>query len=270
MSFEPENTSGLQQKKSSYSLSGKDKAQLQEGVLPVCKPVGISSFRIVQLVRRVLDIKKVGHTGTLDPFASGVLVVCAGRSATRLIPQLMAGDKEYEATLQLGVTTDTQDPEGKVVAERPVPGLTDANIMECLTQFTGEQMQTPPTYSAVKHRGKPLYYYARRGIKVEKKPRLIEIKELQCLARTRETVTVKVICSKGTYIRTLAADIGEFLGCGAYLKKLKRTRNGLFSLEETLAGEKLFNREIDRSVLDSYRIPVTTVKELLAEYRENN
>ena len=100
---------------------------------------------------------------------------------------------------------------------------------------------------------------------MEKEPRLIEIKELQCLARTRETVTLKVICSKGTYIRTLAADIGEFLGCGAYLKKLKRTRNGLFSLEETLAGEELFNREIDRSVLDSYRIPVATVKELLAE-----
>ena len=255
---------------SSYALSGKDAAQLQEGVLPVCKPVGISSFRIVQLVRRVLDIKKVGHTGTLDPFASGVLVVCVGRSATRLMPQLMAGDKEYEATLQLGVTTDTQDPEGKVVAKRPVPALTDEDIMECLAHFTGEQMQTPPTYSAVKHKGKPLYYYARRGIKVEKEPRLIEIKELQCLARTRETATLKVVCSKGTYIRTLAADIGEFLGCGAYLKKLKRTRNGLFSLEETLAGEELFNREIDRSVLDSYRIPVTTVKELLAEYRENN
>ena len=266
MTFETESISGgLQQKKSSYTLSGKDAAQLQEGVLPVCKPVGISSFRIVQLVRRILDIKKVGHTGTLDPFASGVLVVCVGRSATRLMPQLMAGDKEYEATLQLGATTDTQDPEGKVVAERPVPALTDEDIMECLAQFTGEQMQTPPTYSAVKHKGKPLYYYARRGIKVEKKPRLIEIKELQCLARTRETATLKVVCSKGTYIRTLAADIGEFLGCGAYLKKLKRTRNGLFSLEETLAGEELFNREIDRSVLDSYRIPVATVKELLAE-----
>jgi tRNA pseudouridine55 synthase len=271
MTFETENTSGgLQQKMSSYALSGKDAVQLQEGVLPVCKPVGISSFRIVQLVRRILDIKKVGHTGTLDPFASGVLVVCVGRSATRLMPQLMAGDKEYEATIQLGVTTDTQDPEGKVVAKRPVPALTDEDIMACLAQFTGEQMQTPPTYSAVKHKGKPLYYYARRGIKVEKEPRLIEIKELQCLARTRETATLKVVCSKGTYIRTLAADIGEFLGCGAYLKKLKRTRNGLFSLEETLAGEELFNREIDRSAVDSYRIPVATVKELLAEYRENN
>ena len=270
MAFETENRPDLQLKKSSYAITGKNDAQLWEGILPVCKPEGVSSFRIVQLVRRILDIKKVGHTGTLDPFASGVLVICVGRPATRLIPQLMAGDKEYEATLHLGVTTETQDPEGKVVAERPVPELTDKDITECLARFTGEQMQTPPPYSALKHKGKPLYYYARRGIKVEKEPRLIEVKELQCLALTRETVRLKVVCSKGTYIRTLAADIGEFLGCGAYLEKLKRTRNGFFSLEQTLAGEDLVIGKIDRAALDSHRIPVDTIKELLAENRENN
>jgi len=270
MALETDNKSGLQPDKNSQALCGKDAALLREGVLPICKPVGISSFRIVQLVRRILDIKKVGHTGTLDPFAAGVLVVCAGRSATRLIPQLMEGDKEYEATLQLGATTDTQDSEGRVVEEQPVPEFTEKDIIDCLAHFVGKQMQTPPTYSALKHKGKPLYYYARRGIKVEKEPRLIEIKELQCLARDRETVTLKVVCSKGTYIRTLAADIGEFLGCGAHLKKLKRTRNGIFSLEQTLAGEKLSAGKIDRSALDSHRIPVAKVKELLADNSENN
>jgi tRNA pseudouridine55 synthase len=270
MPFDTDNTPEINPKKANYVVAGKDTAPLLEGVLPVCKPEGVSSFRIVQLVRRSLDIKKVGHTGTLDPFASGVLVICAGRSATKLIPLLMEGDKEYVATLQLGITTDTQDPEGRIVAVRPVPELTEMDIRECLARFTGEQMQTPPAYSALKHRGKPLYYYARRGIKVAKEPRLIIIKGLECQTLDRETVTLKVVCSKGTYIRTLAADIGEFLGCGAHLKKLRRTRNGFFTLDKTLAGEKLFSRETDRSVLDSHRIPVDRVKELLADYRENN
>jgi tRNA pseudouridine55 synthase len=270
MPFDTDNIPDIDPKKSNYALAGKNAVPLLEGVLPVCKPEGVSSFRIVQLVRRILDIKKVGHTGTLDPFASGVLVICAGRPATKLIPLLMEGDKEYVATLQLGVTTDTQDPEGRIVAVRPVPELTEMDIRDCLARFTGEQMQAPPAYSALKHKGKPLYYYARRGIKVEKEPRLIIIKGLECLSRDRETVTLKVACSKGTYIRTLAADIGEFLGCGAHLKKLRRTRNGFITLDQTLAGEKLFSRETDRSVLDSHRIPVDRVKELLADYRENN
>ncbi|KPK00256.1 MAG: hypothetical protein AMJ60_02175 [Desulfobacterales bacterium SG8_35] len=258
------------QKKNSSPLSGSSAASRLEGVFPVCKPEGVSSFRMVQLVRRILGIKKVGHTGTLDPFATGVLVLCAGRPATRLIPQLMEGDKEYEATLQLGVITDTQDPEGRVVEKRQVPEIAERDIEQCLALFRGEQMQTPPAYSALKHKGKPLYYYARRGIEVVKEPRLIIIKELQCLARDSETVTLKVVCSKGTYIRTLAADIGEFLGCGAHLRKLKRTRNGFFSLGKTLPGEELFTGETGRSLLNSHRIPVETVKELLAGSRENN
>jgi len=264
MVFATGNTPDLQQKKNQMPPAVKDAASPPAGVFAVCKPEGISSFRIVQLVRRSLGIKKVGHTGTLDPFASGVLVVCAGRQATRLVPQLMAGDKEYEATLQLGISTDTQDPEGRIIARRPVPDLTARDITECLAQFSGEQMQTPPAYSALKHKGKPSYYYARKGIEVAKAPRSIVIKELQCLALEKEKVTLKVLCSKGTYIRTLAADIGEFLGCGAHLCKLIRTRNGIFSLAETLPGEKLFNRETGRSLLDSHRIPVDKVTELLA------
>ena len=241
-----------------------------EGIYPVCKPEGVSSFRMVQLMRRNLGIKKVGHTGTLDPFAAGVLVICAGRPATRLISQLMAGDKEYEATLQLGITTDTQDPEGRIIEQRPVPDISERIIAECLAQFTGEQMQIPPSYSALKHKGKPLYYYARKGIKVVKEARSINIKELHYVSLDRDTLTLRAICSKGTYIRTLAADIGEFLGCGAHLIKLKRTRNGFFSIDDTLPGEKLFTEDTARSLLDKHRIPVDTVKELLAGSTENN
>jgi tRNA pseudouridine55 synthase len=270
MEFETDNTPDPQQKKSSYSISGKSAVSSLDGVFPVCKPEGVSSFRMVQLVRRILGIKKVGHTGTLDPFASGVLILCAGRPATRLISQLMEGDKEYEAILQLGITTDTQDQEGRVVEKRPVPEITERKIEQCLAQFRGEQMQTPPVYSALKHKGKPLYYYARKGIKVVKEPRLIDIKELKCLALGSDTLVLRVVCSKGTYIRALAADIGECLGCGAHLSKLIRTRNGLFSLGESLAGEKLFTEETSRSLLLSYRIEVETVKELLAGRTENN
>ena len=270
MVLEIDNSPDLQQKKSSYALSGERAASQSEGVFPLCKPAGVSSFRMVQLVRRILGIKKVGHTGTLDPFASGVLVLCAGRPATKLISQLMEGDKEYEATLQLGVITDTQDTEGKVVEKRPVGDITPQDITECLARFTGEQLQTPPAYSALKHNGKPLYYYARKGIEVVKEPRLITIKELQYIAQTRETITLKIVCSKGTYIRTLAADIGEFFGCGAHLIKLTRTRNGFFSLDESLPGERLFAEETGRPLLDSHRISVERVKELLAGSREKN
>jgi tRNA pseudouridine55 synthase len=268
--FATDNTQELPLKKNSHTLSGTNAASSAPGVFPVCKPEGVSSFRMVQLVRRILGIKKVGHTGTLDPFASGVLVLCAGRPATRLIPQLMAGDKEYVATLQLGVITDTQDPEGRVVEKRPVGDISQRDIAECLARFAGEQMQTPPAYSALKHKGKPLYHYARMGIMVVKKPRLIIIKELQCLGLDRETVTLKVVCSKGTYIRTLAADMGEFLGCGAHLSKLQRTRNGFFSLDETLPGEKLFTVETGGPLLESHRIAVDKVKELFVGNGENN
>jgi tRNA pseudouridine55 synthase len=269
MTVETGNNSGLEAGRQ-FSPTGDVTPSLTEGVFPVDKPEGVSSFRMVQLVRRILGIKKVGHTGTLDPFASGVLVICVGRPATRLISHLMAGDKEYEATLQLGVLTDTLDPEGAVIEKRPVPDITESDIAECLTKFTGELMQTPPRYSAVKHKGKPLYYYARRGINVEKEPRLIHIRELQCISLSRDTMTLRIVCSKGTYIRTLAADIGEFLGCGAHLIKLKRTRNGFFSLAETIPGEKLFGGETARSLLVDQRITVAAVKELLAGRTENN
>jgi tRNA pseudouridine55 synthase len=240
----------------------KEKAARQ-GVMAVNKPTGLTSFRVVQKVRQLLGIKKVGHTGTLDPFATGVLVICVGRPATRLIPRLMEGDKEYEATLQLGVTTETQDPEGCIIEERQVPELNEQMVQNCLERFRGKQLQTPPSYSALKHKGKPLYYYARKGIKINKEPRQVEIKKLDCIDFDKDAMTIRIVCSRGTYIRTLAADIGQFLGCGAFLSRLTRIRNGFFSIEECLSGEVLFKKEADRDLLLQSLMPVEKVEKLL-------
>jgi len=270
MGCKTENSAETRKDTRSFSLAENFAVETKQGVFPVDKPEGVSSFRMVQIVRRLLGVKRVGHTGTLDPFASGVLVICAGRPATRLISQLMEGDKEYEATLQLGVTTDTQDIEGTVIERLQVPEMDDEIIAGCLARFRGEQMQTPPPYSALKHKGKPLYYYARKGIPVVKEPRRIEIKELECVAYDRETLTIRVVCSKGTYIRTLAADIGCFLGCGAHLSTLKRTRNGFITLGQSLPGKELISGETGRRLLDSHRISVDTVRELLVGNGEEN
>lgn len=221
----------------------------ETGVFLVDKPVGPTSFRIVQQVRRALQIKKVGHTGTLDPFASGLLIVCVGRPATRMIPRLMGGDKVYEATLKLGVETDTLDLEGQVLAVRQVPCLDMGMVEECLGRFRGEQMQAPPAFSAVKHEGKPLYQYARQGISIEKAARPVLISELICTDLGEETMGIRVRCSKGTYIRTLAADIGQVLGCGAHLTALRRWENGPFAVTAALAGTVLEDREEARAAL---------------------
>lgn len=234
------------------------------GVLLIDKPVGPTSFRIVQQVRRALKIKKVGHAGTLDPFASGLLIVCVGRPATRLVSSLMEGEKEYEATLQLGVETDTQDSTGQVIAEKQVGEIDRDRVRDCLTQFTGEQLQTPPQYSALKHKGKPLYYYARKGIKVTKEPRKIQIREIELLSLDPDSMQIRVVCSKGTYIRTLAADIGRSLGCGAHLTGLRRLRSGRFTVEDGLNGSDLSGeRQQVLKLLLNNLLPVDTVKTIL-------
>ena len=212
----------------------------QAGVFLVDKPAGLTSFSIVSRIRRILGIKKVGHAGTLDPFATGLLIVCVGRPATKLISLFMEGKKEYLATLCLGVATETFDTEGEITSRKPVGNLSGEDIEICLRGFRGPQLQTPPRYSALKYKGKPLYYYARKGIDVIKAPRKIDIVLLErvdenCnLSGAEAELTLKVVCSKGTYIRTLAADIGETLGCGAHLVKLRRTRSGCFSVENSL------------------------------------
>jgi tRNA pseudouridine55 synthase len=219
--------------------------EIEAGVFFVDKPVNITSFKVVSRLRRVLRIKKVGHAGTLDPFATGLLIVCAGRPATRLIPQFMKGTKEYLATLRLGVETETQDTEGAVTVRRPVSAITHLEVEACLQKFRGRQMQVPPAYSALKHKGKPLYYYARKGIEVVKEPREVDIAVLerndgcQTLSGNEADLGIRVVCSKGTYIRTLGADIGRSLGCGAHLVQLRRIRSGSFTVEESLSWADL-------------------------------
>ena len=220
------------------------------GVLLVDKPVGQSSFAVVKKVRWLLGIKKVGHAGTLDPFASGLLVICVGRPATREIDAFMVGRKTYQAVLQLGKETETQDPEGEVTLIRPVPLLSVEDITGVTEEFIGPQMQVPPPYSAAKHKGKPLYHYARQGIMIKKEAKPIEIFSLQIdgYDPASEQLTITVTCSKGTYIRVLAADIGEKLGCGAYLTALRRTQSGGFSVDEAIDGEGLFSKDCGHDV----------------------
>ncbi|MDG4474880.1 tRNA pseudouridine(55) synthase TruB [Thiovibrio frasassiensis] len=237
---------------------------LAAGIFLVDKPVGPSSFRMVQLVRRALSIKKVGHAGTLDPFASGLLIICVGRPATRLISQFMDGNKWYEAVLKLGIETTTQDLEGEVVAQHVVPPLSREELEHCLSGFLGAQLQTPPQYSALKHMGKPLYHYARRGIIIEKAPRPITIFRLELLAAGADTVRILVECSKGTYIRTLAADIGGSLGCGAHLVALRRLQSGSFTVDSAVDGSLLQDPLAARDLLLAKALSVEEVEAMLA------
>ncbi|MFC5301227.1 tRNA pseudouridine(55) synthase TruB [Azospira restricta] len=203
-----------------------------DGVLLLDKPSGITSNDALQKARRLFSAEKAGHTGTLDPMASGLLPVCFGE-ATKFSADLLDADKTYEATLRLGVTTTTADAEGEVLETRPVQ-VGEADLRAVLPRFTGAIEQVPPMYSALKRDGKPLYELARQGIEVERAARAVVIHELTLLACAGTDVSLRVRCSKGTYIRTLAEDIGSALGCGAHLTALRRTRVG--SLE--LAGAR--------------------------------
>lgn len=220
-------------------------ADFEAGVLLVDKPADITSFKVVSRLRRILGIKKIGHAGTLDPFATGLLILCAGRPATRLISRFMDGEKEYLATVRLGVETETQDTEGAISARRPVNEITSLQVEACLQEFRGRQLQVPPAYSALKHKGKPLYYYARKGITVEKEPREVQISTLErvddgrTLTAANADLAIRVVCSKGTYIRTLGADIGSALGCGAHLVQLRRIRSGSFTVHDSLTWDDL-------------------------------
>lgn len=219
------------------------------GVLLIDKPVGPTSFRVVQQVRRALSIKKVGHAGTLDPLASGLLVVCVSRGATKHIDKIMVGEKEYVGVLCLGKETTTLDAEGEVTATASIEGITEQTILDCLEGLLGDGTQIPPQYSAVKHKGKPLYHYARKGVVIKKDPRPIFIRELELVKIEGELVTLRVVCSKGTYIRTLADDIGHILGCGAYLFGLRRTRSGSLSVDGAIDGRLLEDSEKAKNIL---------------------
>ncbi|MBV7486749.1 tRNA pseudouridine(55) synthase TruB [Bordetella sp. BOR01] len=210
-----------------------------DGVLLLDKPVGLSSNHALQRARRSMDAAKAGHTGTLDPFATGLLVCCMGR-ATKISGAMLDADKAYHATLQFGEETDSGDLTGHVVA-RAAEGysITEAALRAALSRFQGTIEQVPPMYSALKRDGKPLYEYARQGIELERPPRQITIHRIDLLSLAGTRAEIEVACSKGTYIRTLAQDIGRMLGCYAHLAALRRTHVGPFSLDRAVTLEAL-------------------------------
>lgn len=200
----------------------------RHGIIVIDKPEGISSFGVVKVVRRLLRIRKIGHLGTLDPFATGVLPLCLNE-ATKLVPFLIEEPKTYRATLHLGIETDTQDLTGTVVSQSAALPPAD-EVVRVINSFEGEQFQVPPMYSAVRHQGRRLYQLARQGQTLPVAPRRIVVLALAIEDVAVPEVTITVTCSRGTYIRTLAADIGRRLGCGAHLRALRRLRVGPFSL----------------------------------------
>lgn len=208
------------------------------GVLVIDKPQGLTSHDVVAEVRRLTGEHRVGHAGTLDPLATGVLLVCLGQ-ATRLTEYLAEGRKSYRATIHLGVSTETWDAEGRVLERRACDQLTAEALQEALTPFVGMIWQTPPMYSALKRNGQPLYRLARRGVEVERAPRQVEIYALRLLAWQPPQLTIEVDCSKGTYMRSLAHDLGERLGVGAHLAGLARLAVGPFRLEDAVGLERL-------------------------------
>jgi len=204
-----------------------------DGIIIVDKPENMSSARVVARIKAALGAKKVGHTGTLDPFATGLLVCCINR-ATRLARFFLEGDKTYEAMLHLGIETDTQDATGAVTSENRVADIEEERLVEVLQGFQGWINQVPPAYSALKHKGVPLYKLARKGTPVSKPARKVHISSLRILEIETPFIRFEVRCSAGTYVRTLSADIGNALGCGGHLKHLKRTRSSGFNLEDAL------------------------------------
>jgi tRNA pseudouridine55 synthase len=226
-----------------------------DGILNIDKPASWTSFDVVSRVRGLLGVRRVGHTGTLDPMAKGVLVVCVGQ-ATRISAFLEALQKEYLATLRLGLATDTLDASGRVVAETAVPRLSDDDIRRTLKLFQGEILQVPPVFSALKWRGERLYSRARRGETPLLSPRAVRIDEIELLGRDREEMEVRVACGKGTYIRALARDIGASLGCAAHLKALTRTRNGPYLLSEAIQLDDLQGHS-PSEIADRFLQPMT-------------
>lgn len=208
-----------------------------DGIINVYKPLGLSSHGVVSRVRHILNMKRVGHTGTLDPMAEGVLPICVGQG-TKASDMLTDSDKQYRAVMRLGVVTDSQDMQGEVLEERSV-ACTEAEVIAAVESFVGEISQIPPMYSAIKVGGKKLYELARKGIEVERKPRQVTIKGIQIEEINLPFVTMLVDCSKGTYIRTLCNDIGEKLGCGGAMDSLVRTKAGGFSIEDAVSLEQL-------------------------------
>jgi tRNA pseudouridine55 synthase len=209
-----------------------------DGVLLVDKAPGMTSHDVVAIVRRRLQMKKVGHCGTLDPIATGLLLLTLGRG-TKIQDLLMSEDKEYSGTMILGLSTDTQDSAGNVLEERAVPELDEATIRAAFEKYAGDFYQMPPMVSAIKQGGVPLYKLARQGKTVEREPRLVHVYRHAIDRIALPEIDFTVLCSKGFYVRTYAHDIGETLGCGAHLKNLRRTKSGRFKVDGAITVEEL-------------------------------
>lgn len=228
----------------------------RSGVINIYKEAGYTSHDVVAKLRGILKQKKIGHTGTLDPQAQGVLPVCLGKG-TKLCDLLADHDKEYEAVLWLGITTDTQDMEGNVLQESSVQ-VSEEEVRTCILSFQGEQMQVPPMYSALKVNGKKLYELAREGKVVERKARPVTFHKIEVLWMELPKVKIRVQCSKGTYIRTLCNDIGEKLGCGGCMEELLRTRVERFALEDAVKLDEV-QKAMEEGTVDSLILPVDRI-----------
>jgi len=215
-----------------------------DGVIVVDKPPGPTSHDIVDRIRRHFGFRKVGHGGTLDPQATGVLVILLGRG-TKLSSVFIGSDKTYEGTVKLGVTTDSQDAQGKVIESRDASDVTEERLLEEMRKFQGDMYQTPPMVSAVKVDGVPLYKRARKGEVIQREPKLIHVYEfsMRCFSLPRAEFVLR--CSKGTYARTLCADLGERLGCGAHLEQLRRTQSGDIAVQDAISVDDLLKMERD-------------------------
>jgi tRNA pseudouridine55 synthase len=222
-----------------------------DGAIPIDKPAGPTSHDVVDAIRRHFNIKKVGHCGTLDPNATGLLLIVLGRG-TKLSEKLMSDDKVYEGTIKFGESTNSYDADGELVASLPVPPLTVEQLNEAAEGFVGDQMQTPPMVSAVKKAGVPLYKLARKGVEVEREPRLIHIYNFRFSSYQEPVGWFRLACTKGTYVRSVAHELGQKLGCGAHLATLRRVTSGKFEVTQAIQFEevlKLTPRELERHVI---------------------
>lgn len=230
-----------------------------DGVLLLDKPLGYSSNQALQKVKWLFQAAKAGHTGTLDPLATGVLPICLGE-ATKFAQYLTDADKTYIARLQFGVTTTTGDAEGEVLARRPV-AFNQQQLQAVLQRFEGAIEQVPPMYSALKHEGKALYTYAREGVEIERQPRIVQIRQITLNVYAEGVAEISVTCSKGTYIRTLAEDIGHALGCGAHLLALRRIATATYDIAQTISLEALEQRTLEQR--DQLLLPVDSAIEAI-------
>ncbi|HBM50325.1 MULTISPECIES: tRNA pseudouridine(55) synthase TruB [unclassified Marinobacter] len=247
-------------------MSRRRKGRDVNGILVIDKPQGVTSNGILQQVKRLYGAAKAGHTGALDPLATGVLPLCFGE-ATKFSQMMLDSDKAYITTAKLGIRTETGDSEGAVVEEKPVPALTEAQVEAVLENFRGDIQQVPSMYSALKHQGKPLYEYAREGIVIDRPARPVTIYELKLLAVREQELDLAVTCTKGTYIRSLVEDIGEALGCGAHVSALRRTLASGYTLANARDVKDLEAMRERGESLDGLLLPPESALTMFPEHR---